>query len=223
MWKKGIDNVLCLKESATGLFLHFFIIWISCTPGALCYQNWLPSCKALLNHSTVHSNLCHFMFACFGQVTLCTWSYDRRKKKPPLFHQKKEKKKRKEKNTHGHFSLLLVTSWHIFLSFFREKQKKMQKLASKEDEDKRRIQTETNWQAKTVNQGRERGICFQRSVWVQCVTDKSSHTLFKTKLKRHQIHLHMSSKKKRQFLSTWGHKVYQLFSTPRLCLLLLGL
>lgn len=136
---------------------------------------------------------------------------------------KRKKKKRKEKNTHGHFALLLVTSWHIFLSFFREKQKKMQKLASKEDEDKRRIQTETNWQAKTVNQGRERGICFQRSVWVQCVTDKSSHTLFKTKLKRHQIHLHMSSKKKRQFLSTWGHKVYQLFSTPKLCLLLLGL
>lgn len=141
-----VDRKCTLFESTKiwnwPVFLHFFIIWISCTPGAPCYQNWLSSCKALLNHSTIQSNLCHFMFAriCTSYtVHLILWQ----EKEKALFLPPKNKIK---KHTHGHFSLLLVTSWHVFLSVSRERQK----LASEEDEDKRQTKTESNWLSKSA-------------------------------------------------------------------------
>lgn len=70
MSKMGMENVPCLKaqKSATVFaFLHH-LNFMYTRSTVLSYhdfhtENWLPNGKALLNHSTVQSNLCHFIFA----------------------------------------------------------------------------------------------------------------------------------------------------------------
>ncbi len=91
VWKMGMENVRCLKAQKTTAgrgtsvfaFLHHLNFMYTRSAVLSKYQdshaeNWLPSCEALLNHSTAPSSLCHFMFAriCASYILrLILWQY----------------------------------------------------------------------------------------------------------------------------------------------------
>lgn len=82
-------------------FCIFIIIWISCTPRAWRHRNWLPSCKAALNHSAARSELGHFRIG--AGLHLILW------------------RERQKTTTHGRCRrrrLLLVTLWCVSVIFF---------------------------------------------------------------------------------------------------------
>lgn len=117
-------------------------------------ENWLLSCEALLNHSTVQSNLCHFIFACIcTSNTLCLILWQDKRKKKASFLSPKTKK------THGHFSLLLVIWWHAAVQRKTEDEKKTE-ISKRETWGQ--TEQETDWQVTTVNL-LVHWISFQRS------------------------------------------------------------
>lgn len=133
---------LVWKHRNLRLFLHFFIIWISCTPGALCYHImiFIPKtgcqtarpCLIIQQFSQIF--VISFLHT-FVQVTLCVWSYDRIKTKPPFFHPKPKK--------HSWPFLTSVGDMTTCSSSEKDRiKRKRQKLASKEHKDKRKRETE---------------------------------------------------------------------------------
>lgn len=122
---------------------------------------WLPSCKALLNHSTVQSNLCHFMFSCILMSSILRLILWQDKEQASFLSTQTE-------NTHGHLAPLLVT-WHT-------ESQKDRNLQMKDTRQK----IESKWQAITVNL-LEPWISFhgffKKSAWVQCMTKRAEKLL----------------------------------------------
>lgn len=95
----------------------------------------------------------------------------------------------------------------------RQKIRKRQKLASEDDEDNRKTETDISWQAITVNLLLLAFFFLQRLVWVQRVTDASEEAAwFKAKGEKHlsKFTSEQISEKNWKYLPVWGHKLYQL-------------